>query len=189
MKVKLLFAQSCLTLCNALDYSLPGSPIHGILQARILEWAAVPPPGYLPNPGIELTSVTFPVLAGGFFTTSTTWEAPYFFVSPVCFVLGCLWSYYWFLEVYIIFLILLDIYVYCEYFLKILFTSTSSSVFYLFAYLVALSLHCCARPFSSCGERELLFIVVHGLPIAVASLVVEHRPQSTQASVVAVGAF
>jgi len=34
--------QSCLTLCNAMDYSLPGSSIHGILQARIWEWVAVP---------------------------------------------------------------------------------------------------------------------------------------------------
>ena len=30
--------QSCLTLCNAMDCSLPGSSVHGILQARILEW-------------------------------------------------------------------------------------------------------------------------------------------------------
>ena len=35
-----------------------------------------PPPGYLPNPGIELVSLTHPALAGGFFTTSATWEAP-----------------------------------------------------------------------------------------------------------------
>ena len=34
--------QSCLTLCNPLDYSLPGSYVHGILQARILEWVAMP---------------------------------------------------------------------------------------------------------------------------------------------------
>ena len=34
--------QSCLTLCNPLDCSLPGSSSHGILQARILEWAAMP---------------------------------------------------------------------------------------------------------------------------------------------------
>ena len=32
--------QSCLTLCDAMDCSLPGSSVHGILQARILEWAA-----------------------------------------------------------------------------------------------------------------------------------------------------
>ena len=33
--------QSCLTLCNPIDGSLPGSPIPGILQARILEWIAI----------------------------------------------------------------------------------------------------------------------------------------------------
>ena len=33
--------QSCLTLCNPMDCSLPGSPVHGILQARILEWVAI----------------------------------------------------------------------------------------------------------------------------------------------------
>ena len=34
--------QSCLTLCDPMDYSLPGSSVHGIIQARILEWVAVP---------------------------------------------------------------------------------------------------------------------------------------------------
>ena len=38
----LLIAQSCLILCNPIDYSLPGSTLHGILQARILEWIAIP---------------------------------------------------------------------------------------------------------------------------------------------------
>ena len=36
-----LVAQSCLTLCNPMDYSPPGSSDHGILQARILEWVAI----------------------------------------------------------------------------------------------------------------------------------------------------
>ena len=45
-------------------------------------------------------------------------------------------------------------------------------LFYLF--LAALALHCCVQVFSSCGERGLLFIAVHGLLIAVASLVAEH---------------
>ena len=44
----------------------------------------------------------------------------------------------------------------------------------LFIFLAALGLHCCARAFSSCGEQGLLFVAVHGLLIAVASLVVEH---------------
>ena len=34
-------AQSCLTLCNPMDCSLPGSSVHGILQARTLEWVAI----------------------------------------------------------------------------------------------------------------------------------------------------
>ena len=36
-----LVTQSCLTLCNPLDCSLPGSSVHGILQTRILEWVAI----------------------------------------------------------------------------------------------------------------------------------------------------
>ena len=42
-------------------------------------------------------------------------------------------------------------------------------------FLAALGLRCCARAFSSCGERGLLFVAVRGLLIAVASLVAEHR--------------
>ena len=34
--------QSCLTLCDPMDCSLPGSSVHGILQARILRWVAMP---------------------------------------------------------------------------------------------------------------------------------------------------
>ena len=39
--VCVLVAQSCLTLCDRMDCSPPGSSVHGILQARILEWAAI----------------------------------------------------------------------------------------------------------------------------------------------------
>ena len=35
--------QLCLTLCYPMDCHLPGSPVHGILQARILEWVALSP--------------------------------------------------------------------------------------------------------------------------------------------------
>ena len=38
----MLVIQSCLTLCNYLDCRLPGSSVHGILQAKLLAWAAVP---------------------------------------------------------------------------------------------------------------------------------------------------
>ena len=40
--MKVLVAQSCPTLCDPVDCSLPGSSVHGILQERILEWVAIP---------------------------------------------------------------------------------------------------------------------------------------------------
>ena len=49
-----------------MGYSPPGSSVHGIFQARILEWVAIPLPEDLPNPGVEPTS---PALTGGFFIT------------------------------------------------------------------------------------------------------------------------
>ena len=52
-------------LWDPVDCSLPGSSVHGISQARILDWVTVSFPGDLPNPGLELTS---PELTGGFFT-------------------------------------------------------------------------------------------------------------------------
>ena len=57
--------QLCPTLCDPMDCSPLGSSVHGILQARILEWAACPPPGDLPDPGIEPESLSSPALAGG----------------------------------------------------------------------------------------------------------------------------
>ena len=58
--------QSYPSLCNPMDCGPPGSFVHGFLQARILDWAASPPPGDLPDPGIEPMS---PALAGRFFNT------------------------------------------------------------------------------------------------------------------------
>ena len=62
-------AQSRLTLWDPEDYSPSGSSVHGILQARILEWAASSFSRDLPNPGIEPMTPASPALAGGFFTT------------------------------------------------------------------------------------------------------------------------
>ena len=47
-------------------------------------------------------------------------------------------------------------------------------IYLIYLFLAVLGLCCCARAFSSCGERGLLFIAVRGLFIAVASLVEEH---------------
>ena len=65
-----LVAQACLTLFDPVDYSPPGFSVHGIFQARILEWVATP--GDLPNPGIEPVPLLFRAVAGGVFTTSPT---------------------------------------------------------------------------------------------------------------------
>ena len=46
-------AQSCPTLCDPVDCSLPGFSVPGIFQTRVLEWVAIPSPGDLPDPGIE----------------------------------------------------------------------------------------------------------------------------------------
>ena len=66
--------QSCLILCDPMDYSSLGSSVHGILQTRILEWAASSFSRGFPDPGIKPVSLKSPALAGRLFTTSTTWE-------------------------------------------------------------------------------------------------------------------
>ena len=48
-----LVAQLCPTLCDPMDCSRQAPLCMVILQARICEWVAIPPPGDLPNPGIE----------------------------------------------------------------------------------------------------------------------------------------
>ena len=67
-------AQSCLTLWDPMDYSLPGSSVHGILQARILEWVAIPFSRGFSNQGSNLClqHCSIPILATGFFTVSAS---------------------------------------------------------------------------------------------------------------------
>ena len=55
-KMKVKVAQLCPTLCDPMDYT-----VHGILQARILEWVAFPFSGDLPNPGIKSRSPAWQV--------------------------------------------------------------------------------------------------------------------------------
>ena len=60
--------QLCPTLCNPMDCSPPGSSVHGILQARILEWLPFPPPGDLPSVEIK---PRLPAFEGRFFTAES----------------------------------------------------------------------------------------------------------------------
>ena len=73
--VKMIVTQSCLTLCNPVDCSSVGPSVEFSRQEY---WRGLPcpSPGYLPDPGIELTSPRSRALAGRFFITSATWEAP-----------------------------------------------------------------------------------------------------------------
>ena len=48
-----MLLQSCLTLCDPMDYSPPGSSVHGDIRQEIWSGFPCPPPGELPNPGIE----------------------------------------------------------------------------------------------------------------------------------------
>ena len=70
---------SCSAVCNfcdPMDCSPPGSSVHRIFQAGILELLPLPPPGDLPNLGIKAEPLVSSALVGGFFTTNATREAP-----------------------------------------------------------------------------------------------------------------
>ena len=73
--LKVLVAQLCFTLCNPMDCSPPGSSVHGILKARILEWIVMPSSRGPSWPRVEFPSLKSPALAGVFFTTRDTWKA------------------------------------------------------------------------------------------------------------------
>ena len=62
----MLVSQSCLTLCNPTDCSPPGFSVLGILQARILEWVAIP---FSRGSSRPRDQIHIPALAGGFFTS------------------------------------------------------------------------------------------------------------------------
>ena len=68
-------AQSCLILWDPKDCSPPGSSVHSILQARILVWVAMPSSRASSPPRHQMQVSYDPVLVGGFFTSSATWEA------------------------------------------------------------------------------------------------------------------
>ena len=71
--------QSCPTLYHPVDCSLPGSSVHGISQARILEWVAIPSPGDLPTQGLT--------------SHPLHWQAgPLQLSKPPGNIMVCLWS-------------------------------------------------------------------------------------------------
>ena len=76
-----LFLNTAAVLCSVisdsaspLDCSPPGSFVHGIFLARILEWVAISFAKGSSDPGIELSSLASPALAGGFLYCCATWH-------------------------------------------------------------------------------------------------------------------
>ena len=69
--------QSCPTLYDPMDCSLPSSSVHVILQARILEWVAISlsKGSFQPRDQTQVSYVS--CIASKFFTVSATWEVPY----------------------------------------------------------------------------------------------------------------
>ena len=65
-------AHLCPTLCDPLDCSPPGFSVHGVFKARILEWVSISYSRGSSRPREQAHVSMSPVLAGGFFTTSTT---------------------------------------------------------------------------------------------------------------------
>ena len=72
-KPLVLVTQSCPNLCNLMDWSIPFSTVHGILQARILEWVAIP---FSRGSFWSKDQTGVSCIAGRFFTIWTTREAP-----------------------------------------------------------------------------------------------------------------
>ena len=74
--------QSCQTLCNSMDCSPPGSSVHGILQARILEWAAMPF-SRISSPPRDRTHVSCSFCTAGKFFTAEPLGKPHHHYSSV----------------------------------------------------------------------------------------------------------
>ena len=68
------FLQSCSTLCDPMNCSSPGSSVHGIRQARILEWVAMPSSRGSSRPRDQTCISYVSCMASRFFTTSATWK-------------------------------------------------------------------------------------------------------------------
>ena len=89
LKVKVLVIQLCLTLCDPLDCSPPGSSVHGILQARILEWVVIHFSRGSSQPREDQTWVSH--IAGRFFTIWATREATNIALGEI----KCVWLSIW----------------------------------------------------------------------------------------------
>ena len=85
VKAKVLVTQSCLTLCDAMDCSLLGSSIHGIFQARIMEWIAI---SFFRSPSLHRDRIYVSCVCllhwqANSLLTGGNWEASLTFYPPI----------------------------------------------------------------------------------------------------------
>ena len=78
-----------------MDCSLPGTSVHRIFQARILEWVAMHSSRYLPDTGIEYTTLMTPALAGGFINTSGLYSSIKWIIEWITIILEKEMSLWW----------------------------------------------------------------------------------------------
>ena len=83
MRVHAKLLQSCLTLYDLMDCTPPSFSVHGILQARILEWVARPPFD-LPDSGIKPSSLNVCCITGEFFTAEPLGKPRGFVLDQYC---------------------------------------------------------------------------------------------------------
>ena len=83
--------QSCLPLCDHMDGSTPGSSVHGILQARILEWVAISYSRGSSRPRDKPVSLMFLVLAGRLVTIVPPGKPGQAEEMEIMLVTGCMW--------------------------------------------------------------------------------------------------
>ena len=76
-EVKVLVDQSFLTLCDLMDRIPPGSSVHGILQARMLEWVAIP---FSRGSSRTMDQIQVSCITGRFFTIGAMREAHYLYI-------------------------------------------------------------------------------------------------------------
>ena len=78
-----MHTKSCLTFCDLTDRAHQAPLSMGFSRQEYWSGLPCPPPGDLPDPGIEPASLMLPELAGGFFTSSATWEAQFWGTATI----------------------------------------------------------------------------------------------------------